>query len=131
MSNNNGPNTREDMGPVETITHIVGQRLGKGYFAAAREVFSEATEQPPVSSKEAEVFCRIHIKRCNVNLANAKDRGDKRAIIHLRRKLAVYEYLFELVQKQTSADKIETCPNCRVSSIGETGTCPCCGQTRI
>lgn len=82
--------------PLTAASQIVGQRAGKGLEAATYEVINEMSVDPPATPKEAEVFCRIQIKRCRMNLANAKDRGDKRAVIHLERKLAVYEYLYRL-----------------------------------
>lgn len=91
-------------------------------------VMDEMTPYPPVTAEEAEAFCRIHIRRCNVNLANAKDRGDKRAVINLGRKLAVYEYLYRLAKDKADVLKETTsCPHCLVYAVDKDGVCACCG----
>ena len=90
----------------------------------------EMSVYPPATAKEAEAFCRIQIKRCNMNLANAKDRGDKRAVVHLERKLAVYEYLMQMSTSAVNAEAkvMRECPNCRVTSVDIFGLCHCCGK---
>lgn len=114
-----------------------GVRSGKGANAILLEVLDEMSVQPPATPKEAETFCRIQIKRCRMNLANAKDRGDKRAVLHLERKLAVYEYLYRLAQTEAPPamivrDQVESCPNCRVHAVGtSSGVCPVCGQVTL
>lgn len=114
-----------------TVSQLFGQRTGKAQEAALLEVYDEMSVYPPASKQEVEAFLRLHIKRCRVNLANAKDRGDNRAKAHLERKLAVYEYLMKM---STSAVNAETkamreCPNCRVTSVDIFGLCHCCGKT--
>ena len=114
-----------------TVAQVFGQRNGKAQEAALLEVYDEMSVYPPASKQEVEAFLRLHIKRCRVNLANAKDRGDNRAKAHLERKLAVYEYL---MQMSTSAVNVEAkvmreCPNCRVTSVDIFGLCHCCGKT--
>lgn len=116
--------------PLNTL--IVGRRGNGRSFATALDVVAtELSVDPPASKQEVEAFLRLHIKRCRVNLANAKDRGDNRAKAHLERKLAVYEYL---MQMSTSAVNVEAkvmreCPNCRVTSVDIFGLCHCCGKT--
>ena len=112
-------------------TQMIAQRTGKANTAALYEVYDEMTVYPPATKQEAEAFLRLHIKRCRVNLANARDRGDNRAKAHLERKLAVYEYL---IQRSTSAVNVEAkamreCPYCRVTSVDIFGLCHCCGKT--
>lgn len=107
----------------------MGKRDGKILGEVTLEVFDELSVYPTVTAEEVELFCRQHIKRCNINLANAKDRGDKRAVAHLERKLTVYEYLYRLVREQSILpESITSCPNCRVHSVEENGVCACCGH---
>ena len=103
--------------PTLKINRLFGQRSGKAQEAALYEVYDEMSVYPPATKQEVEAFLRLHIKRCRVNLANAKDRGDKRAVINLERKLVVYQYLYDLVK---------TCPNCKVYAV-DNGICGCCG----
>lgn len=106
----------------------LGRRNGKAITHAFVEAFNEMSVDPPATPEEAEAFCRIHIKRCNMNLANAKDRGDKRAVISLERKLAVYEYLYNLAKKHAAdLESTTDCPNCRVHAVNKDGVCACCG----
>lgn len=109
------------------ILHKVGVRNGEALAGAMLEVHDEMSAYPPATAEEALAFCRLHIKRCNMNLANAKDRGDKRAIINLERKLAVYEYLYKVVDAQRATD----CPNCLVHAVGSNGVCPVCGWKKV
>ena len=109
---------------------VIGPRSGKSLTRAVWEMWGEF-DSPPATPKEAEAFCRIHIKRCNMNLANAKDRGDKRAVINLERKLAVYEYLYNLVKgKAAEINSATECPHCRVHAVGTDGVCSCCGAIK-
>lgn len=105
-----------------------GRQSGKAITHAFVEALNEMSVDPPATAEEAEAFCRVHIKRCNMNLANAKDRGDKRAVLNLERKLAVYEYLYKLV-KEKAGDMALTmdCPKCLTHSINKDGVCACCG----
>lgn len=106
-----------------------GRRNGKAIMQAFTEALNEMLVYPPATAEEAMIFCRIRIKRCNINLASAKDRGDKRAVINLERKLAVYEYLYKLAKAQAEAFEGATdCPNCRVHAVEKDGECSCCGQ---
>lgn len=111
---------------------IKGGQRGGGKVAAAVEfeVWDEMSVNPPATAKEAEAFCRVQIKRCNMNLTNAKDRGDKRAVVHLERKLAVYEYLMQMSTSAVNAEAkvMRECPNCRVTSVDIFGLCHCCGK---
>lgn len=111
---------------VEDQSH---RRGGKGMACTIWEVQKELSVNPPATAEEALTFCRLQIKRCNVNLANAKDRGDKRAIINLERKLAVYEYLYKLVKEaEEPKETVKDCPSCRVYAL-ENGVCACCGYS--
>lgn len=115
---------------IESGTAIIkgGQRGGgKVATAVEFEVWDEMSVYPPATAKEAEAFCRIQIKRCNVNLANAKDRGDKRAVINLERKLAVYQFLHRLAKATPAPTE---CPQCRVTAL-ENGVCACCGYPNV
>lgn len=115
-----------------TVAQLFGQRAGKAQEAALLEVYDEMSVYPPASKQEAEAFLRLHIKRCQVNLANAKDRGDNRAKAHLERKLAVYEYLMRVLAERQEANQpnkaMRECPNCRVTSVDNFGHCHCCGK---
>lgn len=119
--------------PTLKINKLFGQRSGKAQEAALLEVYDEMSVYPPASKQEVEAFLRLHIKRCRVNLANAKDRGDNKAKAHLERKLAVYEYLQQLVYLQglsvESVKAMRECPNCKVTSVDIFGLCHCCGKT--
>ena len=114
-----------------TVAQVFGQRNGKAQEAALLEVYDEMSVYPPASKQEVEAFLRLHIKRCRVNLANAKDRGDNRAKAHLERKLAVYEYLMQMSTSAVNAESkaMRECPNCRVTSVDIFGLCHCCGKT--
>lgn len=116
--------------PLNTI--IVGRRgNGRSFATALDAVTTELSVDPPASKQEVEAFLRLHIKRCRVNLANAKDRGDNRAKAHLERKLAVYEYLMQMSTSAVNAEvkPMRECPNCRVTSVDLFGLCHCCGKT--
>lgn len=117
--------------PTLKINKLFGQRNGKAQEAALYEVYDEMSVYPPASKQEVEAFLRLHIKRCRVNLANAKDRGDNRAKAHLERKLAVYEYLMQMSTSAVNAESkvMRECPNCRVTSVDIFGLCHCCGKT--
>lgn len=128
MSNNKSRgNTKSKL----TFANIIGQRSGKAQAAALLEVYDEMSVHPPASQQEVETFLRLHIKRCRVNLAGAKDRGDNRAAAHLERKLAVYEYLTKVLNERKEGNKpieaMRECPNCRVTSVDNFGHCHCCG----
>lgn len=114
-----------------TVAQLFGQRNGKAQGAALLEVYDEMSVYPPASKQEVEAFLRLHIKRCQVNLANAKDRGDNRAKAHLERKLAVYEYLMQMSTSAVNAEAkaMRECPYCRVLSVDIFGICHCCGKT--
>ena len=114
-----------------TVAQLFGQRNGKAQEAALLEVYDEMSVYPPATKQEVEAFLRLHIKRCQVNLANAKDRGDNRAKANLERKLAVYEYLMQMSTSAVNAEAkaMRECPNCRVISVDIFGLCHCCGKT--
>lgn len=131
MSKNEACKARANGKSVYNISRLFGQRNGKAQEAALYEVYDEMSVYPPASKQEVEAFLRLHIKRCRVNLANAKDRGDNRAKAHLERKLAVYEYLMQMSTSavNTEAKVMRECPNCRVTSVDIFGLCHCCGKT--
>lgn len=79
---------------------FVGKRNGKGLAAATAEVTAEVAELPTVGSQEALEFLRVQIRRATLNRNNAVRRKDKTAEGHLSKKLAVYEYLKGLVEKE-------------------------------
>ena len=114
-----------------TIAQVFGQCNGKAQEAALYEVYDEMSVYPPASKQEVEAFLRLHSKRCRVNLANARDRGDERAKAHLERKLAVYEYLMQMSTRAVNAEAkaMRECPYCRVTSVDIFGLCHCCGKT--
>lgn len=105
------------------------KRSGKTLDWCKAELWENSLVEPPATAEEALTFCRLQIKRCNINLANAKDRGDKRAIINLERKLAVYEYLYKLAKEaEEPKEAVKDCPSCRVYAL-ENGVCACCGYS--
>ena len=122
---------RGDGKPTLKINRLFGQRNGKAQEAALLEVYDEMSVYPPATMQEVEAFLRLHIKRCRVNLANAKDRGDNRAKAHLERKLACYEYLGKVVKQQlcTPSEATRECPECRTHSVDIFGYCACCGRS--
>lgn len=131
MSKNEACRARGNAKSRLTVAQVFGQRNGKAQEAALLEVYDEMSVYPPASKPEVEAFLRLHIKRCRVNLANAKDRGDNRAKAHLERKLAVYEYLMQMSTSAVNAEAkaMRECPNCRVTSVDIFGLCHCCGKT--
>ena len=131
MSKSKIVRARGDGKYVYNISRLFGQRNGKAQEAARLEVYDEMSVYPPATKQEVEAFLRLHIKRCRVNLANAKDRGDTRAKVNLERKLAVYEYLMQISTSAVNAEDkaMRECPNCRVTSVDNFGLCHCCGKT--
>lgn len=131
MSKSEAVKARANGKSVYSISRLFGQRNGKAQEAALYEVYDEMSVYPPASKQEVEAFLRLHIKRCRVNLANAKDRGDNRAKAHLERKLAVYEYLMQMSTSAVNAEAkaMRECPNCKVTSVDIFGLCHCCGKT--
>ena len=117
--------------PTLKINKLFGKRNGKAQEAALLEVYDEMSVYPHATKQEVEAFLRLHIKRCRVNLANAKDRSDNRAKAHLERKLAVYEYLMQMSTSAVNAESrvMRECPNCRVNSVDIFGVRHCCGKT--
>ena len=107
------------------------ERGQRGQGKALAGAIEELSALPGVSTAEVQEFCRVQIKRCGVNLANAKSRGDNRAKAHLERKLAVYEYLMQMSTSAVNAKSpaMRECPNCRVTSVDIFGLCHCCGKT--
>ena len=121
---------RADGKSVYNISRLFGQRSGKAQDAALYEVYDEMSVYPPASKQEAEAFLRLHIKRCGMNLANAKSRGDSRAIVNLEKKLAIYQLMRDLLLKQVDPPVgARECPECRTHSVNSFGYCACCGKT--
>lgn len=111
------------------ILCVSPKRNGKTLAAAALEVAADIHVNPPATAEEALTFCRLQIKRCMVNLANARDRGDNRAVSNLERKLAVYQYLKErCLDKMVPLSGTRDCPNCLTNSVDIFGHCACCGK---
>lgn len=131
MSKSEAVKARGDGKCMYNISRLFGQRNGKAQEAAPLEVYDEMSVYPPASKQEVEALLRLHIKRCQVNLANAKDRGDNRAKANLERKLAVYEYLMHMSTSAVNAEAkaMRECPNCKVTSVDIFGVCHCCGKT--
>lgn len=114
-------------GKILRVTHPA--RSGKTAAAAALEVANEMSVYPPATAEEAFAFCDLQSKRCIVNLANAKDRGDNRAVANLERKLAVYQYLKErCLDAMTPPPGTRSCPNCLTHSVDIFGHCSCCDR---
>ena len=131
MSKSEVVRARGDGKYTYNISRLFAQRNDKAQEAALYKVYEEMSVYPPASKQEVEAFLRLHIKRCRVNLANAKDRGDNRAKVNLERKLAVYEYLMQMSTSAVNAEvkPMRECPNCRVTSVDNFGLCHCCGKT--
>lgn len=120
--------SRGDTKSKAKLVAVFGERCGKDKEAALYEVYDEMSVYPPVTKQEAEAFLRLHTKRYQVNLADAKGRGDKRATLHLERKLAVYQYLQELVSAQETVKAMRECPYCKVTAVDNLGHCHCCNK---
>ena len=119
--------------PTISLLNQVAKRNGKTMASVMLEVHDEMTVHPPASKEEVQAFLRLQIKRCRVNLANAKDRGDLRAQANISRKLACYEYLSEVANNQVSTpvEATRECPYCRVHSVDIFGYCHCCGRSTV
>lgn len=133
MSKSKIVRARGDRKCMYNISRLFAQRNGKAQEAAPLEVYDEMSVYHPASKQEVEAFLRLHIKRCRVNLANAKDRGDLRAQANISRKLACYEYLSEVTNSQVSTpvEATRECPYCRVHSVDIFGYCHCCGRSTV
>lgn len=135
MSKSEVVKARGDGKYIYNISRLFAQRNGKTQEAALYNVYDEMSVYPPASKQEVEAFLRLHIKRCNVNLANAKDRGDNRAKVNLERKLACYEYLSMVIAERQEANQstkaTRECPYCRVHAVDIFGYCHCCGKSTV
>jgi len=49
--------------------------------------------------KEAIKFFRVQLSRAKINLKGAHDRGDERAVNNIQRKIDIYRYTIEQLQK--------------------------------
>ena len=49
---------------------------------------------------EAIRFNKIQLKRAKVNLYNAEQRGDCKAVANIKRKISIYNYTIEQLSKQ-------------------------------
>ena len=135
MSNKTLLGVRGNGKPVTSFLKQFGQRNGKTLAGAMLEAAAETQVNPPATAEEAFAFCNLQIKRCMVNLANAKDRGDNRAAANLERKVAVYQFLKEQCAKAIFLNDTHACPpvaarecpNCRTHSVDIFGNCSCCG----
>ena len=133
MNSNKRVGVRGNGKPTVSLLQQVERRNGKTMAAVMAEVYTELTVHPPASKEEVQAFLRLQIKRCRVNLANAKDRGDLRAQANISRKLACYEYLSEVANNQVSTpvDATRECPYCKVHSVDIFGYCHCCGKSTL
>ena len=133
MNSNKRVGVRGNGKPTVSLLQQVERRNGKTMAAVMAEVHTELTVQPHASKEEVQAFLRLQIKRCRVNLANAKDRGDFRAQANISRKLACYKYLSEVANNQVSTpiEATRECPYCRVHSVDILGYCHCCGRSTV
>lgn len=131
MNDNKRVGVRGNGKPTISLLNQLERRNGKTMASVMLEVHNEMTVHPPASKEEVQAFLRLQIKRCRVNLANAKDRGDLRAQANISRKLACYEYLNKVSNSKiiTPVEATRECPNCRVTSVDNFGLCHCCGKT--
>lgn len=130
MNDNKRVGVRGNGKPTISLLNQVAKRNGKTMASVMLEVHDEMTVHPPASKEEVQAFLRLQIKRCRVNLANAKDRGDLRAQANISRKLACYEYLNKVSNNQVSTpvEATRECPYCRVYAVDIFGYCHCCGK---
>lgn len=82
------------------------------------------------TKQEAQEFLRVQLKRCRVNLENAKQRGDSTAQANILHKIACFEYLEGTIigKQETPVEAMRECPNCRVYALDIFGHCSCCGK---
>lgn len=132
MNDNKRVGVRGNGKPTISLLNQVAKRNGKTMESVMLEVHDEMTVHPPASKEEVQAFLRLQIKRCRVNLANAKDRGDLRAQANISRKLACYEYLSRVIAERQEANQstkaTRECPYCRVHAVDIFGYCHCCGK---
>lgn len=129
MSNKSLLEVRGNGKPVTSFLKQIGQRNGKTLAGAMLEAAAEMQVNPPATVEEAFAFCGLQLKRCSVNLANARDRGDNRAVVNLERKLAVYQFLKErCLDQMVPPSGTRECPNCLTYSVDIFGHCACCGK---
>lgn len=129
MSNKPLLGVRGNGKPVTAFLHRIGHRNGETLAGAMLEAAAEMQVNPPATAEEAFAFCDLQLKRCNVNLANARDRGDNRAVANLERKLAVYQFLKErCLDQMVPPPGTRDCPNCLTHSVDVFGHCACCGK---
>jgi len=129
MSNKSLLGVRGNGKPVTSFLKQIGQRNGKTLAGAMLEAAAETQVNPPATAEEAFAFCELQLKRCNVNLANARDRGDNRAVANLERKVAVYQFLKErCLDQMVPPPGTRDCPNCLTHSVDIFGHCACCGK---
>lgn len=129
MSNKSLLGVRGNGKPVTSFLKQIGQRNGKTLAGAMLEAAAETQVNPPATAEEAFAFCDLQLKRCNVNLTNARDRGDNRAVANLERKLAVYQFLKgRCLDQMVPHPGTRDCPNCLTHSVDIFGHCACCGK---
>ena len=135
MNNNKRVGVRGNGKPTVSLLQQIERRNGKTMAAVMAEVHTELTVHPPASKEEVQAFLRLQIKRCRVNLVNAKDRGDLRAQANISRKMACYEYLSMVIAERQEANQstkaTRECPYCRVHSVDIFGYCHCCGRSTV
>lgn len=133
MNDNKRVGVRGNGKPTISLLNQVAKRNGKAMASVMLEVHGEMTVHPPASKEEVQAFLRLQIKRCRVNLANAKDRGDLRAQANISRKLACYEYLNDVSNSKIiiPVEATRECPYCKVHSVDIFGNCHCCGKSTL
>lgn len=47
-------------------------------------------------------FNKTQLGRAKTNLVNAQERGDRRAVSNIQRKIAIYQYTIDMAQRYTS-----------------------------
>ena len=47
-------------------------------------------------------FNKVQLRRAKTNLVNAQNRGDKRAVTNIQRKMAIYQYTVDMAQQYIS-----------------------------
>ena len=63
-------------------------------------VYDKTTETVFVATSSDIIrFNRIQLKRAKTNLLNAQKRGDKKAVVNIQRKIAIYQYTIGIAQQ--------------------------------
>ena len=54
---------------------------------------------PVITPPDVIRFNRVQLKRAKTNLLNAQKRGDKKAVVNIQRKIAIYQYTIGIAQQ--------------------------------